>query len=118
MGEDYFDDLAKRLRRFADQRDWDQFHAPKNLAMALIVEVAELVEEFQWLDPEESAHPDPETRRRIEQEMADVLIYLVRMADKLKVDLPAAVSAKIENNEHKYPAERVRGNSTKYDRYE
>jgi dCTP diphosphatase len=118
MTDDYFAALAERLRRFADERDWDQFHAPKNLAMALIVEAAELVEEFQWLSPAESVSPDEPRRRRIEAEMADVLIYLVRLADKLDVDLPAAVREKIADNERKYPAETVRGNSTKYDRYE
>jgi len=118
MTDDYFRTLAERLRRFADERDWDQFHAPKNLAMAMIVEAAELVEEFQWLSPAESADPDDGRRRRIEAEMADVLIYLVRLADKLDIDLPAAVAAKIADNERKYPADRVRGKSAKYDRYE
>lgn len=118
MSRDYLRDLAEQLRRFADERDWDQFHAPKNLAMALIVEAAELVEEFQWLDPEQSADPEPDRRRRIEEEMADVLIYLVRLADKLDVDLSVAVAAKIELNERKYPVDRVRGDAAKYDRYE
>ena len=117
MSDDYFRELAGTLRRFAGERDWEQFHAPKNLAMALIVEVAELVEEFQWLDLEQSASPDPGARRRIEEEIADVLIYLVRLADRLEVDLPAAVAAKIEQNERKYPVDRVRGKSAKYDRY-
>lgn len=118
MINDYFQDLAERLRQFADERDWDQFHSPKNLAMALIVEAAELVEEFQWLDLEESADPGPEQRRRMEREIADVLIYLVRLADKLGVNLPAAVEEKLADNECKYPADRVRGSSAKYDRYE
>lgn len=118
MTEDYFRTLAQRLRRFADERDWDQFHAPKNLAMALIVEAAELVEEFQWLSPAESAAPDEQRRKRIQDEMADVLIYLVRLADRLEIDLPAAVQTKIADNERKYPPEQVRGNSAKYDRYE
>lgn len=118
MTDDYFGTLADRLRRFADERDWDQFHAPKNLAMALIVEAAELLEEFQWLSSAESAHPDERRRRRIEAELADVLIYLVRLADKLGVDLPAAVESKIAANERKYPAQRVRGSPAKYDQYE
>lgn len=118
MTDDYFGTLAERLRRFADERDWDQFHAPKNLAMALIVEAAELLEEFQWLSAAESADPDERCRCRIEAEMADVLIYLVRLADKLEVDLPAAVESKIAENERKYPARRVRGSPAKYDRYE
>jgi len=111
------DKLAHELRAFAEERDWEQFHAPKNLAMALIVEAAELVEQFQWLTPEQSEQPDPERRRRIEAELADILIYLVRLADRLEIDLPAAVATKIEHNRSKYPAERVRGNAAKYDEY-
>lgn len=114
MTDEYLSDLAERLRRFADRRDWDQFHSPKNLAMALIVEAGELAEEFQWLTAEESHDPEPKRRQRIEAEMADVLIYLVRMADKLDVDLPAAVQAKLVENECKYPADKVRGSAVKY----
>ncbi len=112
-----FDKLADELRVFAEERDWEQFHAPKNLAMALIVEAAELVEQFQWLSPEESERPDPDRRARIEAELADILIYLVRLADGLDIDLPAAVARKIEHNRHKYPAAKVRGSAAKYDEY-
>lgn len=109
--------LARRLREFAEARDWAQFHAPKNLAMALVVEAAELAEQFQWLTPEESASPDAARRARIEAEMADVAIYLVRLADRLGVDLVAAIDAKLEENARKYPEERVRGQARKYDEY-
>lgn len=117
MQEFSLDKLAAELRTFAEERDWEQFHAPKNLAMALIVEAAELVEQFQWITPEQSEQPDPERRQRIEAELADILIYLVRLADRLEIDLAAAVSSKIEHNRRKYPADRVRGNAAKYDEY-
>jgi NTP pyrophosphatase (non-canonical NTP hydrolase) len=109
--------LAGELQAFADERDWNRFHSPKNLAMALAAEAGELLEEFQWLTEDESAAPDPERRARIEAELADVQIYLVRLADRLGTDLPAAVSAKIEENRRKYPAEHVRGDHRKYDQY-
>lgn len=110
--------LALELRRFAAERDWERFHSPKNLAMALAVEAAELLEQFQWLTEAESRAPVPDRRGRIEDELADVLIYLVRLADRLEVDLPAAVASKIERNRRRYPAERVRGSAAKYDEYE
>jgi NTP pyrophosphatase (non-canonical NTP hydrolase) len=116
--EDWLADLALALRRFAAERDWEQFHSPKNLAMALAVEAAELLEQFQWLTEKESHGPADDRRRRIEAELADVLIYLVRLADRLDVDLPAAVAAKLEENKRRYPAERVRGRASKYDEYE
>ncbi len=109
--------LQQRLREFARERDWDQFHSPKNLAMALIVETAELLEHFQWLTEAESGRLASETAAEVEEELADVFIYLLRLADKLDVDLMAAASAKIEKNELKYPAALVRGQSKKYDRY-
>jgi NTP pyrophosphatase (non-canonical NTP hydrolase) len=114
MDTEYFTKLSVQLRDFADRRDWQQFHSPKNLAMALIVEAAELLEEFQWQTVEESHDPEPDRRQRIEAEMADVLIYLVRLADKLDVDLPDAVQAKLVENERKYPANKVRGSAAKY----
>ncbi len=110
-------ELKQRLRAFAAERDWDRFHSPKNLAMALSVEAAELVELFQWLTEEESAAPDPERRRRAAEELADVLFYLVRIADRLDIDLLAAAEAKLARNAEKYPAERVRGQARKYDEY-
>ena len=106
--------IKTRLREFAAERDWDQFHSPKNLAMALIVEAAELVEHFQWLTEEQSQTLSPKKLAEVEQEIADIQIYLIRLADKLGVDMEKAVNAKIELNEKKYPAEKVRGSAEKY----
>ena len=103
-----------RLREFAKERDWDQFHSPKNLAMALIVEAAELVEHFQWLTEDQSQTLPAEKLAEVEQEIADIQIYLIRLADKLGVDMEKAVNAKIELNAKKYPAEKVRGSAAKY----
>ena len=111
------DELRQRLREFVAERDWDQFHSPKNLAMAHSVEASELVEIFQWLSEAESAQPDAEHRRRAAEELADVLWFLVRIADRLDIDLLAAAEAKFVQNAEKYPAERVRGQSRKYDEY-
>ena len=93
--------IKNRLREFAAERDWDQFHSPKNLAMALIVEAAELVEHFQWLTEEQSQSLTPEKLAEVEQEIADIQIYLIRLADKLGIDIENAVDAKIKINEHK-----------------
>ena len=106
--------IKTRLREFAKERDWDQFHSPKNLAMALIVEAAELVEHFQWLTEEQSQSLPSEKLAEVEQELADIQIYLIRLADKLGVDMEKAVNAKIELNAKKYPAEKVRGSAVKY----
>lgn len=107
------DEVRHALRRFAAERDWDQFHTPKNLAAALIVEAAELLEHFQWLTPEQSRNLPADKRREIEAEMADVLLYLTRLADVLDVDLLAAARAKIARNAEKYPAHEVRGKADK-----
>jgi len=96
--------LKLALRDFAAARDWRQYHTPKNLAMAMIVEAAELVEHFQWSTPEESRHPSPEKLAAIRDEVADTLIYLVELADALDIDLIAAARAKIAKNAVKYPA--------------
>ena len=109
--------LRDRLRQFVAERDWDQFHSPKNLASALSVEAAELLEHFQWLTEEQSRQLAPEKLAQVRDEMADVLVYLVRLADKLDVDLLAAVAAKIEKNALKYPADKVRGSMKKYSDY-
>ncbi|MCW2879642.1 MAG: nucleotide pyrophosphohydrolase [Sphaerisporangium sp.] len=105
--------LAARLRDFARERDWEQFHTPKNLAMALAGEVGELVAELQWLTPSESAHPDDETLARVRSEIADVTIYLVRLADLLDVDLMDAANAKLDENGRRYDPEHYRGSSRK-----
>jgi NTP pyrophosphatase (non-canonical NTP hydrolase) len=110
--------LQQRVAAFAAARDWEPFHSPKNLAMALSVEASELVEEFQWLTEEQSRALDPERRERVRLELADVFIYLLRIADKLGVDLVAAANDKIVLNEQKYPAERVRGDARKYTEYD
>lgn len=109
--------LAVELDRFAAERDWMQFHSPKNLAMALSAEVGELTEIFQWMseaDSHQAAHRT-DTARPVQEEMADVLMYLVRMASVLGVDLDAAVRDKLVSNAAKYPVDRARGSSKKYD---
>ena len=108
------DDLRDRLRAFAAERDWDQYHNPKNLAMALGVECAELMEHFQWLTADESAAVMSGRRPAVEEELADILLYLVRLADKLDVDLPAAARAKLAKNAEKYPVHLSKGSAAKY----
>lgn len=112
-----FAGIAAELRRFAAERDWDQFHSPKNLAMAMTVEAAELLEHFQWLTEEQSRNLPPEKRAKVAEEIADIQVYLIRMADKLGIDILASVRAKIRQNEVKYPADKVRGDARKYDEY-
>ena len=106
--------LRNALRQFAAERDWDQFHSPKNLASALAVEAAELLERFQWLTEDQSRNLPPAELTRVRQEMADVLNYLVRLADKLDVDLLDAARDKIVLNAQKYPVEKARGSARKY----
>lgn len=107
--------LTEELRAFANERDWEQFHSPKNLAMALTGEVGELVEIFQWMTEADSrrAAAEPERAKAIAAEMADVLLYLVRMADMLGIDLDEAVKSKLALNARKYPIELSKGNSQK-----
>jgi dCTP diphosphatase len=111
------DQFKHALRDFAAARDWDQFHSPKNLSMALIAEAAELVEHFQWLTEEQSKTLPADKRSEVELEMADIFTYLVRMADKLDIDLLAAAEKKLKMNAEKYPADRVRGSAKKYTEY-
>ena len=106
--------LAARLAEFARERDWDQFHSPKNLAMALSGEAGELLEHFQWLTEEQSCALTPEVKDAVALEMADVLLYLVRLADRLQVDLGATAERKIALNAAKYPVEQFRGSARKY----
>ena len=110
-------ELAALIRAFAEERDWDQFHTPKNLAMGVAIEAAELMEEFHWLTPEQSGQLAPQSLEAVRHEMADVFVYLVLLADKLGVDLFAAAVEKIAINAGKYPADTVRGKATKYDKY-
>lgn len=108
------EELRGVLRRFASERDWDQFHSPKNLAIALSVEVAELLEHFQWTSDADSAVLTPDRQAKVREEIADVLLYLIRLADKLNIDLLAAGTEKIRVNAAKYPVEKSRGSSKKY----
>ena len=117
MSNEYFETLSKRLAKFAQDRDWDQFHAPKNLVMALGVEAAELSEHFQWLTEEQSRSLSKEKLDEVAFEMADIYIYLTRLATKLDVDLPKYVEDKISINEQRYPVDKVRGSSKKYNQY-
>jgi NTP pyrophosphatase (non-canonical NTP hydrolase) len=107
------EDIRHRLRAFADARDWDQFHSPKNLAMALVAEAGELVEHFQWLTEPASASLPEKERAAVALELADVLLYLVLLADKLGIDLAEAAKRKIDLNEQRYPADVVRGSAAK-----
>lgn len=109
-----FRDLRDKLREFSRDRDWDQFHTPRNLATALAVEAAELLEHFQWLRDDESTSLQPEVREAVSLEAADVLLYLVRLADKLDLDLIELAQRKIEINAEKYPVALARGNAKKY----
>ena len=114
---DRFEQFSERIKTFVDERDWEQFHSPKNLAMAMIVEAGELVEHFQWLTEEQSENLNDEKMRQIEYELADVFVYLVRIAQRLDVDLLAAGHRKMALNESKYPAELVSGDARKYSEY-
>ncbi len=106
--------IKLRLRQFAEKRDWEQFHSPKNLSMALSAEVAEIVEHFQWLTEEQSKNLPSDKLEEVETEVADTLIYLIRLADKLGVNLITAAQSKIEVNEQKYPVDKAKGNAKKY----
>lgn len=107
------DDLITALRQFAAERDWEQFHRPKNLAMTLTGEAGELLAEFQWLTPEESANLTEAQRAAVAEEMADVLIYLCRLAGVNSIDLLRAAAAKLEANRTRYTVDAARGNAEK-----
>ena len=106
--------LREQLRQFAAARDWDQFHSPKNLAMALSVEAGELLEVFQWLTEEQSRSLAPDAHAAASDEVADVLLYLIRLCDALGIDAIAAANRKLVANAERYPADKARGNSKKY----
>jgi NTP pyrophosphatase (non-canonical NTP hydrolase) len=118
MAESDFDRIKKQVRQFVVERDWDQFHSPKNLSMALIVEAAEMVEHFQWLTEEQSCNLAPDKLAEVELELADIQIYLISLAEKLKLDLVIAAEKKLALNAQKYPVDKARGNSKKYNEYE
>jgi dCTP diphosphatase len=106
--------LRDNLRDFAAARDWEQFHSPKNLAMALAAEAGEMLEIFQWLTEEQSRSLEPKAQAKATEEIADILLYLIRLGDQLGVDPVAAAGAKLIENDRKYPADKARGNATKY----
>ena len=121
MGErpppgDRLEALRAQLRAFVAERDWDQFHNPKNLAMALVVEAGELLEHFQWLTPEQSDQLTPEAKAEVALEIADVLLFLLRLCDRLDIDPVQAAQAKLVLNARKYPVEKARGRAAKYDK--
>lgn len=111
---DSIQELRETLRKFASDRDWEQFHSPKNLAMALSVEAGELLEQFQWKSESESKNLHPEELALIRQEAADVLLYLIRLADRLDIDLINAAREKLDINADKYPVEKSFGSRKKY----
>lgn len=111
------DDLIQRLDTFTKERDWEKFHSPKNLAMALSVEASEIVELFQWLTEEESYTLRPEKLQKLKEEIGDVMIYLTKLAWKFGINPIDAAKEKIEINEKKYPADKVKGLAKKYDEY-
>ncbi len=118
MSSDRLQILRERLQCFVAERDWNQFHSPKNLAMAMIVEAAELVEHFQWLTEAQSSELPAEKRVQVEQEIADTFIYLLRLADVLGFDLIDAAHRKMDINTLKYPVEKVKGRNDKYTAYQ
>lgn len=106
--------LVLSLRDFARARDWDQFHSPKNLSAALSVEASELLEHFQWMTEEQSRHLSDDEKTAVAEEVADVLLYLLQLSDKLGIDPLDAARAKLQTNARKYPVDRARGSSKKY----
>ena len=110
--------LTEQIRLFARERDWEQFHTPKNLSMALIAEAAELLEHFQWVTAEQSDALSPAKLQEVKHEIADVFIYLIRLSDRLNIDPLDAAREKLELNRKKYPADKVRGDARKYSDYD
>ena len=117
MSEPAIEELKIKLREFAQERDWEQFHSPKNLSMALSVEASELVEHFQWMTEEQSADLQPNRHAAVAFELADIFIFLLRLSDQLDVDLMEITKRKIELNNKRYPIDKVKGSSKKYDEY-
>ena len=111
------EELQKKIASFAKERDWEQFHTPKNLACALSVESSELLEIFQWMSRDEEENLSSETKQRISEEISDIFVYLVRLADVLNIDLEKSITQKMQQNAEKYPADKVRGSSKKYTEY-
>jgi NTP pyrophosphatase (non-canonical NTP hydrolase) len=115
---DSLDHLRARINQFVKERDWEQFHSPKNLTMAMIVEAAELVEHFQWITEEESLNLSADKNVEVGQELADTFVYLLRIAEVCGIDLIAAANDKIDLNAKKYPVEKARGSNAKYTEYQ
>ncbi|MES2501975.1 MAG: nucleotide pyrophosphohydrolase [Pseudomonadota bacterium] len=115
--QDSLKHLRNRINHFVNERDWAQFHTPKNLAMAMIVEAAELVEQFQWDTSAESQQLSPEKREAVSHELADTFVYLLRIAEVLNIDLIAAANQKIDLNALKYPVDKAKGSNAKYTEY-
>lgn len=118
MSRDSLDDLNARLLAFARERDWEQFHSPKNLSMALAGEAGELLEHFQWLSEQQSAALDADKKDAVALELADILIYLIRLSERLGIDLVDAAYRKMAINEARYPTERVRGDARRAEEYD
>ncbi|PCI61652.1 MAG: nucleotide pyrophosphohydrolase [Methylophilaceae bacterium] len=116
--QDSIDALRARVNQFVEERDWAQFHSPKNLAMAMIVEAGEVVEHFQWMTEEESRHLDAEMTEQVGQELSDTFVYLLRIADVCGIDLIDAANKKIDLNAEKYPIDKVKGSNAKYTKYQ
>jgi len=116
ISADSLHNLGRLQGRFAAQRDWDQFHNPKNLAMALAAETGELIEHFQWLTPKEAARLPHVIREEVALECADILLFLLRLCDRLDIDLAAAAKRKLAINARKYPVKKSRGRATKYNK--
>lgn len=106
--------IQKKIRDFRDERDWMQFHNPKNLAISIVIEASELLEHFQWKSPDESEAHAKAARDEIADEIADVSVYLIELADNLGIDLEQAILRKLDKNAAKYPAEKAKGNAKKY----
>jgi NTP pyrophosphatase (non-canonical NTP hydrolase) len=118
MAQDSLEQLNSRLLAFARERDWEQFHSPKNLAMALAGEAGELLEHFQWLTEEQSRQLPPDKHQAVALELADILIYLIRLGERLDIDLIDAAYRKLALNEQRYPAHKVRGDARRADEYD
>ena len=114
MTDSFMHQLNEDVNLFVEERNWGLFQTPKNLSMALIVEAAELVEHFQWMRPEESDSLTNNKKKKVAEELADILIYTVRLADRLGVDLEQSAKDKLTKNRRKYPVEKARGKATKY----
>ena len=114
---DSLDALRARVNNFVTERDWAQFHSPKNLAMAMIVEAGEVVEHFQWMTEQESRQLDAQTKEQIGQELSDTLVYLLRIAEVCGIDLIEAANKKIDLNAQKYPVDKCKGSNAKYTNY-